>query len=77
MAHRGFETKIWNEERDAILRELYPTTPAVDIAEMFGCSDTAVSYRAKKLGLQRDPSFCRNNFIGRYTGKGHYKPEDL
>jgi len=27
--------------------------------------------------LQRDPSFHRNNFIGRYTGRGRYKQEKL
>lgn len=58
---------IWTEENIKTLRELFPTTPAVDIADMFGCSNTAVLYMAKKLGLQRDTSFSVHKFIGRYT----------
>jgi hypothetical protein len=72
------KSRIWNYETVAILRRLYPTTPAQDIADIIGCSDTTVHYKAKQLGIKRVPSFHRNNFIGRYTGKGHYKdPEDL
>ena len=68
-----FSSKFWNERTVAILRELYPTTPAVDIADVIGCSDTTILYKARKLGLKRDPSFQRNNFIGRYVKKGRYK----
>ena len=77
MSRKG-TTRIWNHKAVAILRRLYPTTPSQDIADVIGCSDATVLHKAKELGLQRDPSFHRNNFIGRYTGKGHYKdPEDL
>jgi len=68
-----FPSRIWNEETIATLRRLFPTTPATDIAEQLHCSSTAVLYMARKLGIERDPSFHRNNFIGRYTGRGRYK----
>ena len=60
---------VWTEEMVATLRELYPTTPATDLADIFGCSSASVLYKAHKLGLKRDPSFDTHNFIGRYTKK--------
>ena len=66
--------KIWTEANIAILRDLYPTTPANDIADKIGCSDATVLLKAKELGLKRDPSFDSHNFIGRYTrNRGKYK----
>lgn len=65
---------IWNEEKLAILRKLYPTTPANDIADKLGCSDATVLRKAHELGLERDKSFDSHNFIGRYTKRvGKYK----
>ena len=66
---------IWNDEKDAILRELYPTTPCGDIAQKIGCSDYTVSLRAKKLGLQRAPDYNQYAFKGRYTGTGRYRKQ--
>lgn len=66
-------SRIWNEEAVATLRRLFPSTPAQDIADVIGCSDCTVLHKARELGLKRDPSFHRNNFIGRYTGRGRYK----
>ena len=66
-------TTIWNDSKIATLRQLYPTVPAVDIADMIGCSANTVLKKAHELGLQRDPSFNRNNFIGRYArNRGKY-----
>jgi hypothetical protein len=70
-------SRIWTHEAVDTLRRLYPTTPSQDIADVIGCSDCTVLCKAKELGLQRDPSFHRNNFIGRYTGRGRYKQEKL
>ena len=71
---RGFKTRIWNEKTDAILREMFPTYPLEDIAQKIGCSDTAVSYRARKLGLKRSPDYNQYAFGGRYThNKGRFK----
>lgn len=71
MSKKG-SSRIWTDEAIATLRRLFPTTPSQDIADMVGCSDCSVLKKATQLGLQRDPSFHRNNFIGRYTGKGRY-----
>lgn len=66
-------TTIWNDAKIATLRQLYPTMPACDIADMIGCSAKTVLLKAHELGLQRDPSFNRNNYIGRYTrNRGKY-----
>ena len=72
MSKKG-STRIWNEQNVAILKELFPTTPSHDIADIIGCSDFTVLLKAKQLGLKRDPSYNRNNFIGRYTGRGRYR----
>lgn len=76
MSARGFTT-IWNDEKDAILRELYPTTPCGDIAQKIGCADYTVSLRAKKLGLTRAPDYNQYAFKGRYTGIGRYRKQKL
>ena len=66
-------TRIWNDQNIATLKELFPTTPSQDIADIIGCSDCTVLHKAKELGLKRDPSYSRFNFIGRYTGRGRYR----
>lgn len=68
-------TNIWNEEKDNILRELFPTTPYIDIADIIGCCDVSVIHRAKELGLKRSPDYNHHIFKGRYTHKGRYKKE--
>lgn len=66
-------TTIWNDAKIETLRRLYPTTPACDIADVIGCSAKTVLLKAHELELQRDPSFNRNNYIGRYTrNRGRY-----
>lgn len=72
MSQRRFTT-IWNDEKDAILRKMYPTTPNGDIATVIGCSDFTVSMRAKKLGLARAPEYNQYTYKGRYTHTGRYK----
>lgn len=75
---RGFKTRIWNDETDAILREMFPVYTMNDIAKRIGCSDTSVSYRARKLGLKRSPDYNQHVFSGRYTyKKGIFKDSDL
>lgn len=58
---------IWTAEMDDKLRELYPTTPATDLADLFGCTPTTVIYHARKLGLNKDSSFSSHDYYGRYT----------
>ena len=68
-------TKIWTDEAIATLRRLFHNTPSQDIADIIGCSDNSVLLKAKQLGLKRDPDYSRHNFIGRFTGRGRFKPQ--
>ena len=63
----------WTEEKLAYLREHYPTDSADDIADVLGCSDSTVSYKAKSLGLEKSPDFHKWNYIGRYVKRGVIK----
>ena len=45
--------KVWNEERDALLRRLYPTAHLGSLAARLGVTVTALKSRAKVLGLRR------------------------
>lgn len=74
MSAKG-STTIWNAEKDALLREMYPNSPCSDIAPLIGCSDYTVSLRAKKLGLKRAPDYNQYAFKGRYTRTGRYKTD--
>ena len=66
---------IWNEQKLAKLRELYPTTASCDIADILGCSDVTVRNKAHELGLKKSVDFSSVNYIGRYTGtQGLRKP---
>ena len=66
---------IWNEQKLAKLRELYPTMASCDIADIFGCSDVTVRNKAHELGLKKSDEFSSVNYIGRYTGtQGIRKP---
>ena len=63
----------WTEEKLAYLREHFPTDSADDIADVIGCSDSTVSYKAKQLGLEKSPDFHKWNYIGRYVKRGVIK----
>ena len=66
---------IWNEQKLAKLRELYPTMASGDIADIIGCADVTVRNMAHKLGLKKSKDFSSVNYIGRYTGtQGLRKP---
>ena len=68
---------FWNERTLKILKDLYPTTPSGDIADLIGCSSTTVRNKAHQLGLKKDPSFHNINFFGRYTHQqGTRKPRN-
>lgn len=45
--------KVWNEERDALLRRLYPTVHLGSLAARLGVTEKALRSRAKVLGLRR------------------------
>ncbi len=44
---------LWTPEEDAILRALYPTLTALEIAGRLGLGISAIYYRATKLGLAK------------------------
>ena len=67
---RKFE---WTDEMTAYLREHYPTGTAFDIAKVIGCSETTITMKARRLGIKKDPSFKRTDFIGRYVKRGVIK----
>lgn len=64
---------FWNDERDAILRKMYPSLPNNDIADILGCTDSTVGARAKILGLAKAKSYDQYAFMGRYVHKGRYR----
>lgn len=63
----------WTEDKLDTLRRLYPTTPATDIADVIGCSASALLTKARELGLKREKFFTPNYFYGRFTGKRRKK----
>lgn len=74
MSVRGRST-IWTEQSIRILREMYPTNCAQDIADVIGCSDCTVNYKAREMGLRKAPGYNRNDYCYRFTRKGRYKKE--
>ena len=72
MGHEPGNKIAWTETMLQTIRDLYPTTPSADIADMIGVSDATVRTKAAELGVKHDPSFCCSNFRGRYT-KRHGK----
>lgn len=67
------KTIQWTDDMLHTLTTLYPTHTIGDIADELGISDTAVSNKAKSLGLKRSKSFNPRAFIGRYTFKKYKK----
>lgn len=45
----------WTPDQVAILRDLYPTTRAADIATIIGCRTSVVLNKASQLGLRKTP----------------------
>ena len=58
---------VWTDEMIQTVRDLYPTTPSCDIADMLGMSDDTVRRKAIELGVKHDENFKTQNFRGRYT----------
>lgn len=55
-----------------MLRELWPTSFAVDLEETFGRSSDCINYKAHRMGLKKDESFDKYDRYGRYTHKGNH-----
>jgi hypothetical protein len=67
---RGILTRIrWTPEDDALLRELYPDTPTVQVAARLGRTLGPVYQRANKLGLTKSAAFLASPASGRTNGR--------
>lgn len=53
----------WNEERLDILRQLYPTTPAVDLVDMIGCTDSTIHKKPVNLASYAIRRFVSANIM--------------
>lgn len=51
--------RVWNEERNALLRRLYPTAHLGSLAARLGVTEKALRSRAKVLGLRRKVNMKR------------------
>ena len=71
---RRSAAEIWTEANVEILKSMFPTYPAQDIADAIGCccQDT-VRKKARELGLTKADGYSRDNFKGRFTHKGRYR----
>jgi hypothetical protein len=71
---RRSAAEIWTEANVEILKDMFPTYPAQDIADAIGCccQDT-VRKKARELGLTKADGYSRDNFKYRFTKKGRYK----
>lgn len=72
--------KVWTEEQDAVLREMYAEHFAGEIAAIVGKSKSAVYGRAQKLGLKSSEDKIRRsglvntdhpNKVAHQFGRGH------
>lgn len=75
--------KVWTEEQDAVLREMYAEHFAGEIAAIVGRSKSAVYGRAQKLGLRSSADKIRRsglvnidhpNKVAHQFRKGHVPP---
>ncbi len=63
----------WSEQELQLLREVYPNTPNIEIAQRLGRSVKSVVSKAHHIGLKKDPErlreMGRQNVSLRYNGK--------
>jgi len=57
---------MWTKTEDKIVKKLYPTTSATEIAEKMGRSILAVYQRARILGLKKSAEYLSTEASGRY-----------
>jgi hypothetical protein len=55
----GGQPEKWTEDHDRVLRELFPSVPAKEIAVVLNRSANSVRWRAEKLGVQKDYYWTR------------------
>jgi hypothetical protein len=59
--NKGFS---WNEENETFLRDNYAMMPNPDLAQAIGTTVSGVFWRARAMGLKKDPQF-RTNLVAR------------
>ncbi len=52
----------WTEEKIAILRERYPNENNKSLAQFFGCSKSALGFRASRLGLTKSADYMEARY---------------
>ena len=57
--------KIWTDPDDALMRKNYPDMSAAELAQLLGCSVSAVYNRANILGLKKSTAFLNGPKSGR------------
>lgn len=55
----------WDDDADALLRELYPTTPTKDVARRLGRTIASTYGRARDLGLAKTEAYLASPAAGR------------
>ena len=63
--------KHYTAEEDELLRKLYPTTRARELADMLGRHERSIVTRAFTLGLHKDPEFMRECSKAGQFKQGH------
>jgi hypothetical protein len=56
---------FWSESEDSVLRERYPDTPSLEIAEHLGLTIRQIYQRARALGLHKSKEFNSSPESGR------------
>lgn len=57
---KGYSRKIyWDGNMLSILRRYFPNTRNEEVAEMLGVSPRTVVRKARELGIDKDPDFCK------------------
>jgi hypothetical protein len=65
----------WSEEQLELLREMYPESCNLDIAQRLNRSEKSVVSKAHSLGLKK--SKLRLRTMGQENVNKRYKPEDI
>lgn len=60
----------WTDEQLDYMRKHFPTEPAVDIADVLGCSNATVGNLARSMGLKKSPDFRKSDYANRYVQRG-------
>lgn len=67
---QGHKRIQWTDEQLDYMRKHFPTEPAVDIADVLGCSSTTVINLARSMGLEKSPDFRKSDYANRYVLRG-------